>query len=230
VLINNAGILRDKSYVKMTIAEMEAVMAVHLLGSVRLTQAVLPHMKKQRFGRLIFTTSAVGLYGNFGQVNYSGAKAAILGFARCLDKELHQLQGDARCDIKCNVIAPNAGTAMTATVLPPDIVALLKPELVAPLVVLLSSRACPSSGAVLEVGSGWQAAVRVRQSQWGRIDDGQDFSNVLSSLRTSDCNYPINASESLLTVLELINGEKLKANQVDENQREFLFSLLQKKM
>ena len=107
ILVNNAGILRDKSFIKMTDADWDAVMNVHLRGSYKTTKAAWPHFLKQKYGRIINTASAVGLYGNFGQANYSSAKAALIAFSNTL-----ALEGK-RANIFVNTIAPNAGTAMT---------------------------------------------------------------------------------------------------------------------
>ena len=107
ILVNNAGILRDKSFIKMTDADWDAVMNVHLRGSYKTSKAAWPYFLKQKYGRIINTASAVGLYGNFGQANYSAAKAALIAFSSTL-----ALEGK-RANIFVNTIAPNAGTAMT---------------------------------------------------------------------------------------------------------------------
>ncbi|KAJ1970124.1 hypothetical protein IWQ62_000164 [Dispira parvispora] len=164
VLINNAGILRDRSFARMTDKEWELVYQVHLRGTYKTTQAVWPVFTKQKSGHIVNTCSAVGLYGNFGQANYSAAKAGILGLSNTL-----ALEG-ARHNIKVNTIAPNAGTAMTATIMPPEMVEALKPDYVAPLVAYLSHDACPATGDVFEVGSGWVAQVR-RQRAAGKFFD-----------------------------------------------------------
>lgn len=158
VIVNNAGILRDKSFVKMTDAEWKAVQGTHLRGTYKVTKAAWPHFMKQGYGRVINTASAVGLYGNFGQTNYSAAKAGIWGLSSTLAIE------GKKFNILVNTIAPNAGTAMTATILPSEIVEELKPDYVAPLVVALGHKSCPVSGKVYEVGSGWIASVRWQRS------------------------------------------------------------------
>lgn len=112
VVINNAGILRDKSFAAMTDQQWDQVMAVHLNGTYKVTKAAWPIFLKQKYGRIVNTTSSSGIYGNFGQANYATAKLAILGFSRALARE------GAKYNILVNVIAPNAGTAMTATVFP----------------------------------------------------------------------------------------------------------------
>lgn len=156
VLVNNAGILRDRSFAKISQVEWETVQTVHAMGTFRMCKAVWPLMLKQKYGRIINTTSAVALYGNFGQSNYSAAKGAIWGLSNSLGVEAKKSQQD----ICVNCIAPNAGTAMTATILPKEVVDLLLPDYVAPLVAYLGSNLCKFSGTVIEVGSGWQGAVR----------------------------------------------------------------------
>ncbi|KAI8901668.1 hypothetical protein BC833DRAFT_617445 [Globomyces pollinis-pini] len=154
VLVNNAGILRDKSFARLTDADWDAVMAVHLRGSYKTAKAAWPHMNKQKYGRIINTASSVGLYGNFGQANYSAAKAALIAFSNTL-----ALEGK-RNNILVNTIAPNAGTAMTATVMPPEMVEALKPEYVAPLIAYLCHESSTVSGSIFECGSGWISKVR----------------------------------------------------------------------
>ncbi|KAI9092623.1 peroxisomal hydratase-dehydrogenase-epimerase [Phlyctochytrium arcticum] len=154
IVVNNAGILRDKSFARMTDADWDLVQRVHLRGTYKVAKAAWPHMLKQKYGRIVNTTSAVGLYGNFGQANYSSAKAGIIAFSNTL-----ALEG-ARANIVVNTIAPNAGTRMTATVMPPEMVEALKPEYVSPLVAYLAHDTNSETGGIFEVGSAWSAKVR----------------------------------------------------------------------
>ncbi|KAL2911980.1 hypothetical protein HK105_208527 [Polyrhizophydium stewartii] len=154
IVVNNAGILRDKSFARMTDADWDLVHRVHVRGTYKVTKAAWPHMLKQKYGRIINTASAVGLYGNFGQANYSAAKAAMVAFSNTL-----ALEG-RKSNIIANTIAPNAGTRMTATVMPPEMVEALKPDYVAPLVAFLGHESCKETGSIFEVGSGWIAKVR----------------------------------------------------------------------
>jgi 3-hydroxyacyl-CoA dehydrogenase/3a,7a,12a-trihydroxy-5b-cholest-24-enoyl-CoA hydratase len=158
VVVNNAGILRDASFGKMTDVDWDLVYRVHVLGAYKVTKAAWEAMRQQGFGRVIFTSSAAGLYGNFGQANYAMAKAALTGLARTLAVE------GARKNVFANVIAPVAGSRMTESLLPPDVIAALKPEHVSPLVAWLCHDSCHENGSVFEVGGGFFAKVRHERS------------------------------------------------------------------
>jgi NAD(P)-dependent dehydrogenase (short-subunit alcohol dehydrogenase family) len=181
ILIANAGILRDKSFSKMEIADFEAVMAVHLMGTVKPTKAVWEIMKAQNFGRIVVTTSSTGLYGNFGQSNYGAAKLSLVGFMNSL-----KLEG-AKNNIKVNAISPVAATRMTENLMPPQMLEVLKPEHVTPGVIVLCSDDAPD-GVVLTAGAGVFAIARLYETDgvylgkgglsaeevrdnWGKIED-----------------------------------------------------------
>jgi len=149
ILINNAGILRDKSMLKMDIEDWNIVIAVHLSGTFFCTKAALPIMRENNYGRIISTASAAGLYGNFGQTNYGAAKMGIAGLMNTV-----KLEG-AKYNIKANTLVPIAGTRLTATVMPPQVVEKLKPEYVSPVVAYLASEQCELSGAILTAGAGY---------------------------------------------------------------------------
>jgi NAD(P)-dependent dehydrogenase (short-subunit alcohol dehydrogenase family) len=138
ILINNAGILRDKTFAKMPLDDFRLVIEVHLLGSVHCTQAVWNIMREQDYGRIVFTASSSGLYGNFGQSNYGAAKMAVVGLMNTL-----HLEGE-RNNIRVNCLAPTAGTAMTEGLLPEPVFKLLAPESVSPAIVFLSGPEAPS--------------------------------------------------------------------------------------
>ena len=147
ILVNNAGILRDKTFHKMSLDDFRLVMDVHLMGSVYCTKAVWEIMREQKYGRVIFTSSSTGLYGNFGQANYGAAKMAMVGLMNTL-----HLEGE-KYDIRVNCLAPAAGTAMTEGLFPEKAFDLLAPETVSPGVVFLVSPDAPSR-TVLAAGGG----------------------------------------------------------------------------
>ncbi len=147
VLINNAGILRDKSFANMGLDDFELVLNVHLMGSVYVTKAVWPIMREQGYGRIVMTTSPSGLYGNFGQTNYGAAKLGLVGFMNTL-----KIEG-AKYNIHTNAIAPVAATRMTENLLPEQAQKALGPELVTPAVVYLCTEDAPN-GVVLQAQGG----------------------------------------------------------------------------
>jgi len=157
ILVNNAGILRDKSFAKMEIADFEKVVGVHLMGSAICTKAVWSGMRDRGYGRIVFTSSASGIYGNFGQANYGAAKAAMIGLMNVL-----HLEG-AKYDIRVNVLAPTAATGMTAGLLPPEIAALLTPESVTPAVLFLVGENAPSR-TIMGAGGGVFAVTHIEET------------------------------------------------------------------
>jgi NAD(P)-dependent dehydrogenase (short-subunit alcohol dehydrogenase family) len=159
VVINNAGILRDKSFTKMELDDFELVVKVHLLGSVYVTKAAWPHMINQKYGRIVMTTSSSGLYGNFGQSNYGAAKLGLVGFMYTL-----KLEGQ-KSDIRVNTIAPVAATRMTENLgIPEEVLKQLKPELISSAVLYLASEQAPT-GTIIEAGAGYYAKVQIVESK-----------------------------------------------------------------
>ena len=218
VVVNNAGILRDVSFAKMQDKDYELVHTVHMKGTYSVSHAAWPYMREQRYGRIVNVTSAAGLYGNFGQANYSSAKLGIVGLMNTLAKE-----GKGR-NILVNTIAPLAGSRMTETVMPPDLVAALHPDYVAPLVMILSSEGLKDTGGIFEVAPGWVAKVRFARNKgmfiplslaknpdtilknWGKLND---WSNI---------SYPQTINEGLSEVVQHINKKELpRSDKVDPN-------------
>jgi NAD(P)-dependent dehydrogenase (short-subunit alcohol dehydrogenase family) len=157
VIIANAGILRDKSFSKMELKDFDAVMQVHLMGTVKPVKAAWEIMKTQKYGRIVVTTSSTGLYGNFGQTNYGAAKLSLVGFMNTL-----KLEG-AKDNIKVNAICPVAGTRMTENLMPPEVLAALKPEYVTPAVVFLASDDAPT-GVIISAAAGAFSSAEIVES------------------------------------------------------------------
>jgi NAD(P)-dependent dehydrogenase (short-subunit alcohol dehydrogenase family) len=158
VVVNNAGILRDKSFANMTPDLVDPVLAVHLSGAFNVTRAAWPHMKERNYGRIVCTSSAAGIFGNFGQTNYGAAKMGLVGFTNVLAVE------GARNNIKANAIAPLAMTRMTENILG-GLADHLGPEYVSPIVGWLSHEDCPVTGEIYSVGGGRVARVFIAESQ-----------------------------------------------------------------
>ena len=147
VLINNAGILRDKTFAKMELEDFQLLIDVHLMGSVYVTKEVWPIMREQNYGRIVMTTSPSGLYGNFGQTNYGAAKLGLVGFMNTL-----KIEG-AKNNIHTNAIAPVAATRMTENLIPSEAQQALGPELVTPAVIYLCTEDAPN-GVVMQAQGG----------------------------------------------------------------------------
>ncbi len=169
VVVNNAGILRDKTFHKMEDADWDLVYRVHVEGAYKVTRAAWPHMREQNYGRVIFTASTSGIYGNFGQSNYGMAKLGLYGLTRTL-----ALEG-RKNNVLVNAIAPTGGTRMTEGLIPPQVFQQLKPELVSPLVVYLASEQCQETSGLFEVGGGWMGKVRWERSLGMGFDPNTGF-------------------------------------------------------
>ena len=165
ILIANAGILRDKSFSKMELADFEAVMQVHVWGTYKPIKAVWEIMKTQNYGRIVVTTSSSGMYGNFGQANYGAAKMAVLGLMNTL-----KIEGQKN-NIRVNAISPVAATRMTEGLMPPEVLEKLKPEYVTPGVVYLVSEDAPT-GAILTAGAGAFALSRIFETEGVYLAEG----------------------------------------------------------
>lgn len=157
ILVNNAGILRDKSFGKMTLEEFRLVIDVHLMGSVNCTKAVWDIMKAQNYGRIVMTSSSSGIFGNFGQANYSAAKMALVGLMNTLSIE------GQKNNIHVNGLAPTALTQMTEGLMPENAQDLLTPETVTPAVLFLCSEQAPSK-CIMGAGAGTFAVTRIYET------------------------------------------------------------------
>ena len=218
IVINNAGILRDVSFMKMTDQDWDLIMKVHLKGSYSVTRAAWDIMRAKGYGRVINTGSSSGLYGSFGQVNYSAAKMAMHGLSQSLAKE-----GEKR-NIRVNTICPLAASRMTETVLPKEVLDNIKPEYVAPLIAYLVHDSCEETGSLFEVGAGYVAKLRWQrtaghlfalkdftpenvQKQWAKITDFE-----------KDPVYPTSNQEMMEVISQNFGGAKtadaLKADDI----------------
>lgn len=210
ILVNNAGILRDRTFAKMDLEDFELVLDVHLMGSVNLTKAAWDHMREQGYGRVIFTTSSSGLYGNFGQSNYGAAKMALVGLMQTL-----ALEG-RKFDIRVNCLAPSAATQMTEGLYSDDDLKGLSTDLVSPGVVALASENAPTRTILLAgAGAFEQAHITMTQGihlgavadaadqievRWERISDRASEQVPASGAAqyTHEVNHPDRAREGAL--------------------------------
>jgi NAD(P)-dependent dehydrogenase (short-subunit alcohol dehydrogenase family) len=158
VLVNNAGILRDVTVAKMTPGDFRAVVDVHLLGTANCTLAAWLHMRAAGYGRIVLTSSASGIYGNFGQANYAAAKMAMVGLMNVLNLE------GAKYDIRVNTLVPAAATRMTENLVPPHILGLMKTSAVSPAVLFMASEEAPAK-AIIAAGSGGYSRIYVMESE-----------------------------------------------------------------
>jgi NAD(P)-dependent dehydrogenase (short-subunit alcohol dehydrogenase family) len=158
LLCANAGILRDKSFAKMELADFAKVLDVHLTGTFYCCKAVWDGMRARNYGRIVLTSSSSGLYGNFGQANYGAAKTGMIGLMNVLAEE------GRKTDIRVNTIAPTAATRMTEELLPPDALALMKPESITPAVLFMLSEDAPTR-TMMGAGSGSFAVIRLLESE-----------------------------------------------------------------
>ncbi|RLV93819.1 hypothetical protein JA1_002164 [Spathaspora sp. JA1] len=219
VLVNNAGILRDRSFSKMTKQEWDSVQKVHLNGTFNLCRLAWPYFNDQKYGRIVNITSTSGIYGNFGQANYAAAKAAILGFTKTLAVE------GAKNNIKCNIVAPHAETAMTLTIFREEDKNLYHADQVAPLLVYLGSEEVPVTGETFEVGGGWIGNTRWQRAKGAvskddvttvefvrdHLDEITDFSSV---------ENPKSASESSMAILAAVGGDEEEDDDDEEEEEE----------
>jgi NAD(P)-dependent dehydrogenase (short-subunit alcohol dehydrogenase family) len=163
IVVNNAGVLRDKTFHNMTVEDFDFVVKVHFLGTAYVTHAAWPIMRAKAYGRVVVTSSNSGIYGNFGQANYAGAKLAVVGFMNAL-----RLEGQ-KYNIFVNALAPVAGTRMTESLLTPEMLAKIDPAFVSPMVAWLCSEQCQRTGEIWSAGAGYFARIEYREAPGVRI-------------------------------------------------------------
>lgn len=204
IIINNAGILRDKSFVKMTQQDWDLIYTVHLKGTYSLCKAAWETMRKQGYGRIVNVASAAGIYGNNGQANYSAAKLGIVGLSNTLARE------GASKNIKVNTIAPLAGSRMTATVMPQEMLDALKPEYVAPVVAYLVHESCEETGGLFELGAGWVAKLRWARAKGATMPPGDSTPEAVQKMWSkvtdvvSDPDFPESTQDTFPPVMEAV--------------------------
>jgi NAD(P)-dependent dehydrogenase (short-subunit alcohol dehydrogenase family) len=203
ILINNAGILRDKSFAKMSMDDFRAVVDVHLIGSANATHAVWETMREQAYGRILMTASSTGLYGNFGQAKYGAAKHGLAGFAKTL-----ALEG-AKYNVRVNTIAPTAATRMTEDIFPPELLARFEPAEVAPAALYLVSEEAPTN-VILGAGAGVVQAAFVTLSRGAVLAEptpeavAAQFAEIID--RTGEYT-PQSGAEQTMTILQRLQGQ-----------------------
>ena len=213
IIINNAGILRDKTFHNMKEKDFNEVINVHLKGTFLMCRSAWPYMRQQGFGRIINTSSSSGIYGNFGQANYSAAKLGIHGLTNTLARE-----GESK-NILVNTIAPVAATKMTEGVMQADLLASVSPDYVVPLVEYLCHPDCTISGGLFELGSGWIAKLRWQRSKGVSFDypiKAEDVRDKFDQIGNFDVDpeYPDSGNGSVYKMFENFdrNQKRLRAN------------------
>ncbi len=205
VLINNAGILRDKSFGKMETADWDAVVNVHLNGSGNCSRAVWNQMKEQNYGRILMTSSTSGIYGNFGQANYGAAKMGVVGLMSTLCIE------GAKNDIQINCLAPTAATRMTEDVLTPDMLEQLDPKFVTPAAVFMVSNKAPNR-TVMFAGAGSYSTLEIRESGGLHLPlDKRNADGIAENFETindmSNAMVFQSGTEHVIKIVEMASGQ-----------------------
>ena len=202
-VINNAGILRDKSFANMSEDELSLILDVHLKGTFFVSQPAFKIMKENNYGRIVNVASPSGLFGNFGQSNYGAAKMGIVGLTNVLSIE------GAKYNIKVNVIAPTAYTRMTEALLPEDVGKLFSAELVTPMVVYLASEACEPTHEIFGVAAGRFARIGIitHNGYVNTSATAEDISENIEEIRTiKDGTYPLSNEDELMIIQKAIQG------------------------
>lgn len=220
VLVNNAGILRDKSFGKMTYEEWIQVQKVHLNGTFQLSRLAWPFFLEKKYGRIVNITSTSGIYGNFGQANYAAAKAAIIGLTRTI-----AIEGE-KSNIKANIVAPHAETAMTLTIFKEEDMNLYPPKLVAPLLIFLASENVPVTGELFEGGGGWIGNTRWQRAKGAVCKDDHvtpefirdNISDIVDF--SSGTLNPNSTPEATMNILSAIEDGEDDGDEEDEDEDE----------
>ena len=200
-VINNAGVLRDATFHKMTDDHWQTIYEIHLLGTYRTTRAAWEHMRAANYGRVVLTSSAAGLYGNFGQANYSAAKLGLVGLGKTL-----AIEGASR-NIFVNTIAPLAASQLTAGVMPAAVLDRLQPEYVSPLVLRLCHDSHVETGGLFEVGGGWISAVRLEQSKGAHFELAKISPEAIEACwsEINSFDAPVHRNSVMDTMIEVGN-------------------------
>eukprot|EP00924_Labyrinthula_sp_SR-Ha-C_P005093 maker-scaffold_1-snap-gene-21.52-mRNA-1 protein AED:0.01 eAED:0.01 QI:389/1/1/1/1/1/2/338/304 len=212
ILVNNAGILRDVSFKKMTDQDFKLVHDVHMWGTYKTTKAAWATMQKNKYGRIVNVASAAGIYGNFGQANYSSAKLGILSFTKTIAHE------GASKNIIANCVAPFAASRMTETIMPQELLEMMGPEYVAPIVGYLCHESVEGTGQLIELGGGWVSALRWQRTAGKTLPPGDFTPEAVQKLWgditdfEGEVTYPTSpndAMESIVANLEAYKKAKL---------------------
>jgi len=201
IVVNNAGILRDKSFPNMTMEDFDFVVQVHFLGTAYVTHAAWPILRQKAYGRVVVTSSNSGIYGNFGQANYAGAKLALVGFVNAL-----RLEG-AKYNIMVNALAPVAGTRMTEDLMTPEVLAKMKPEFVSPMVAYLCSEQCQHSGDIWAAGAGYFSRIEYREGPGVRLGPQATVDDVAANIeKIADLSITVRYRTSSEEVQAVLGG------------------------
>ena len=213
IVVNNAGILRDTSFQKLGEEDWDLIYRVHVLGGFRVTRAAWNHMRDAGYGRVIFTASAAGIYGNFGQANYAMAKLGLVGLSNTL-----AIEGRKR-GVLVNAIAPIAGSRLTETVLPKELIDALRPEYVSPLVAWLCHESSTETGGLFEVGGGYFAKLRWERTEGKKIKLGKAIAPEALAAGWSEVvdfgksEHPPDITSSMAPVIENLNAKSRGGNE-----------------
>merc|ERR1711962_571154 len=224
IVVNNAGILRDRSFARLSETDWDLVHRIHLKGAFKVTQAAWPHMKGNNYGRIIMTSSVAGILGNFGQANYSAAKLGLIGLSNTLAVE------GARFGIHSNVIVPMAASRLTEDILPPDVYDALLPDYIAPVVAWMCHEDCSETGSVVEAAGGWAGKYRWQRSE-GKVFGRKENTSIESVKEhwdevgdMSKVEYPESTQQATMDVVARIQ-QSSDSVETDDQEDETLSPL-----